>query len=135
MSLSDTLARQAGSVDLGEQSHEGGKVSKAENKNRCFFHVFRELLLSKKGAMLLPIERLKEGNSKCRHLKKLSCKGTLRQVFICLRPRTPYPPPVHTVKVYTVYFFAQERGGGRTEPERRREGQQFTKLGQKYQHD
>ncbi len=23
---------------------------------------------------------------KCRHLKKLTCKGTLRQVFICLRP-------------------------------------------------
>jgi hypothetical protein len=25
--------------------------------------------------------------------KKLTCKGTLKQVFICLRPRTPYPPP------------------------------------------
>ncbi len=24
--------------------------------------------------------------AKCRHLKKLTCKGTLRQVFICLRP-------------------------------------------------
>jgi hypothetical protein len=62
--------------------------------------------------------------------KKLTCRGTFRQVFICLRPRTPYPPPVHTV-----YLFAQERGGGGTEPERRREGQQFTKLGKKYQHD
>jgi hypothetical protein len=30
--------------------------------------------------------RLIEGNAKCRHLKKLICKGTLRQVFICLRP-------------------------------------------------
>jgi hypothetical protein len=26
-------------------------------------------------------------------------------------------------------------GGGRVEPERRKEGQQFTKLGQKYKHD
>jgi hypothetical protein len=26
--------------------------------------------------------RLKEGNAKCRQLKKLTCKGTLRQVFI-----------------------------------------------------
>jgi hypothetical protein len=34
--------------------------------------------------------RLKEGNAKCRHLKKLTCKGTLWPVFICLRPRTPY---------------------------------------------
>jgi hypothetical protein len=24
--------------------------------------------------------------SKCRYLKKLTCKGTLRQMFICLRP-------------------------------------------------
>jgi hypothetical protein len=24
--------------------------------------------------------------------KKLTCKGTLQQVFICLTPRTPYTP-------------------------------------------
>ncbi len=29
--------------------------------------------------------RLIESNAKCRHLKKLTCKGTLRKVFICLR--------------------------------------------------
>jgi hypothetical protein len=29
-----------------------------------------------------------EGNAKCRHLTKLTCKGTLRQVFNCLRPGT-----------------------------------------------
>jgi hypothetical protein len=47
-------------------------------------------------------------------------------VFICLRPRTPYPPPfLYTVYVYAVYFFTQVggRGGGRVEPERRGEGQ------------
>ncbi len=32
--------------------------------------------------------RLIESNAKCRHLKKLTCKATLRQVFICLRPPT-----------------------------------------------
>jgi hypothetical protein len=32
-----------------------------------------------------------EGNAKCRRLNKLTCKGTLRQVFVCPRPRTPYP--------------------------------------------
>ncbi len=60
--------------------------------------------------------RLIEGNEKCLHLKKLTCRGTLWQVFICLRPRTPYPP--HTVNVYTVYLFTQEkgRGPGRVEP-------------------
>ncbi len=30
--------------------------------------------------------RLIESNAKCRYLKKLLCKGTLWQVFICLRP-------------------------------------------------
>ncbi len=70
--------------------------------------------------------------------KKLTCKGTLRQVFICLRPRTPYPP-LHNVYLYTVYLFTQGRGEGGgegviVEPERRLEGQEFTKLGRKYQH-
>ncbi len=30
--------------------------------------------------------RLIESNAKCRYLKKITCKGTLRQVFIRLRP-------------------------------------------------
>jgi hypothetical protein len=66
-------------------------------------------------------------------VKKLTCKGTLRQVFICVYPWTPYPP-LHNVYVYTVYLFLQGRGG-RVEPERRFEGQQFTKMGRKYHHD
>ena len=76
--------------------------------------------------------RLLEGQAKYRHLKKLTCKGTVRQVFICLRPRTPYPPPFHTV-----YLLTKGRGGegGRVEPERRLEGHQFTTLDRKYQHD
>jgi hypothetical protein len=55
----------------------------------------------------------------CRHLKKLTCKGTLRQVFICLRSRTPYPPPpLHCNRVYSI--LGGERW--RVEPERRLEG-------------
>jgi hypothetical protein len=37
---------------------------------------------------------------------------TLRQVFICLRPRIAYPPSLHAVLVYTVYLFTQGRGDG-----------------------
>jgi hypothetical protein len=66
-----------------------------------------------------------EGNAKCRQLKKLTGKWTLRQVFICLSPRTPCPPPSHTVYciVYTciqsVYFFKQGRGRGGRELDHR----------------
>ncbi len=77
--------------------------------------------------------RLLEGNAKYRHLKKVTCKGTLRQVFICLKPRIPYPP-LHNVYVYTVYIFTQG-GGERVEPDRRGEGQQFTKLGRNNKND
>jgi hypothetical protein len=64
--------------------------------------------------------RLKKGNKKCRQLKKLTYKGTLRQVFICLRPRTTYP--LHNVNVYTVFLFTQGWGGGRIEPGEKGEG-------------
>jgi hypothetical protein len=40
--------------------------------------------------------RLTEGNAKCSHLKKVACKGILRQVFICPSPRTLYPPTPYT---------------------------------------
>ncbi len=52
--------------------------------------------------------------AKCCHLKKFTCKGTLRQVFICpKRPpllMTPYPP-LHTVTFcpYTRDIFAETR--------------------------
>ena len=55
--------------------------------------------------------------------KKLTCKGTLRQVFICLRP------PLHTV--YILYTYSHREGvegWGRVEPKRRLEGQQFTNV-------
>jgi hypothetical protein len=79
--------------------------------------------------------RLIEDNAKCHHLKKLSYKGTLRQVFLCLRPRTQSPPFTHCIRVYNI-LFTQGRGEeGIVEPERRLEGQQVSKLGGKHQHD
>jgi hypothetical protein len=42
--------------------------------------------------------------------KKLTNKETLRQMFICLRPRTPFPQ--YTVYVYTIYLITQGRGKG-----------------------
>ncbi len=75
--------------------------------------------------------RLIEYNAKCRYPKKLACKGTLRQVFICLRPRTPY---THCIRVYSILIHTEKRGRG-FGLERKLERQQFTKLGRKYQHD
>ncbi len=44
-------------------------------------------------------------NAKCRHQKKFTCKGTLRQVFIC-----PIPPPPRSHTVY-VYVNSHREGG------------------------
>jgi len=42
--------------------------------------------------------RLVESNAKCRYLKKLTCKGTLQQVFICVKLLQVFiclrPPPL-----------------------------------------
>ncbi len=48
------------------------------------------------------------------------------------------PIPLRPYTMYTgiqVYLFTLGRGGGRVEPERRLEGQQFTYLGRKCQHN
>jgi hypothetical protein len=44
---------------------------------------------------------------------------------------------LYTVRVFSILIHTRkwERGGGRVEPDRRLEGQQFTKLGLKYQHE
>ncbi len=57
---------------------------------------------------------------------------------MCLSVWGPEPqtPHLHSVHVYTVYStFSHKEGEGGDEPERRLEGQQFTKLGRKYQRD
>jgi serine/threonine protein kinase len=82
--------------------------------------------------------RLIEGNTKCRHLKKFTCKGLCGRCLSVWGPE-PHIPPLHTVHVYTVYNIlihtGKRGGGGRVQRERRLEGQQFTKLGRKYQHE
>jgi hypothetical protein len=50
-----------------------------------------------------------KANAKCRHLKKLASKGTLPQVFICLRPRNPYPLTTYTV--YSIFIHTGKVGG------------------------
>jgi hypothetical protein len=51
--------------------------------------------------------------------KKMTCKRTLRQGFICLRHRTPYPP-LYTSYACIQYTYSHRKGGtGRiVEPER-----------------
>ncbi len=59
--------------------------------------------------------RLIEGNAKCRHLKQLTCKGSLRRLFICMRPRTPYSSSLthclHLCTVYSTYINLHREGG------------------------
>jgi hypothetical protein len=61
--------------------------------------------------------------------QKLTCKVTLRQVFICPRPRTPYPfPCTHSMRVYSILIHTEGGGVEIVEPEKSGEGniQQFT---------
>jgi hypothetical protein len=79
---------------------------------------------------------------------RLTCKGTLRQVFIYLGPESGQiqsvkllqnmvsnkPQHPHTLQdthcLYILYCdTGKGEGVGKVEPERRLEGQQFTKLG------
>jgi hypothetical protein len=47
-------------------------------------------------------------------------------------PHIPRPPyTLYSIRVYSVLIHTGEEGGGRVEPERKLEGQQFTKLGRK----
>jgi hypothetical protein len=54
--------------------------------------------------------RLIEGDEKCRHLKKLTCKKDFAAGFN-LSEAQNLPPPLDTVYVYTVYLFTQGSGG------------------------
>ncbi len=75
--------------------------------------------------------RLIEVNAKWHHLKKFTCKGTLRLVFICLRPRTSYPPLTHCIRVCSI----RPRGWWGESWTREKVRGTITKLGRKYKHD
>ncbi len=86
--------------------------------------------------------RLIESNAKCRYLKKLTCKGTLRQVFYLSEapfpPMTPYSPPAYTLYTCKQYSYShRERvgGGGGVESNPVRSLKGHYKPGRKYQHD
>ncbi len=74
--------------------------------------------------------RLIEGNANCCHLKKLTCKGTLLQVFICLRPRTPCTPLTNCKRVYSI-FFTQGRGEAESWTKEKVRGTTVHKAGSK----
>jgi hypothetical protein len=42
--------------------------------------------------------------------KKFTCEETLRQGFICVRPRTP-PPPYTLLRVYNILIHTGKGGG------------------------
>ncbi len=71
--------------------------------------------------------------------KNLPGKGLAAGVYLSEAPSPPMTsyPHLHTVYVYTCILINTGKGeeGGRDEPERRLEGQLFTKLGRNYQHD
>ncbi len=66
-----------------------------------------------------------EGKAKWRHLRKLTCKGTLRQVFICLRPKL-------CIHAYSILIHTRKGGEGR---DKVGVATIHKKLGRKYQHD
>ncbi len=98
------------------------KTGDEDNKRLADVRREMESVLSRKARNIHGLINYTDTKAKCRYLK-FTCKGTLRQVIICLIP----PPPRYTL--YTsMYLFTHGRGGGK----RRLKGQQFTKLGRKY---
>jgi hypothetical protein len=87
-------------------------VQYTDNEHLHAFHSYKV-----HGPFLRKI-RLVESNTKYRYIKKLTFKGTLRQVFYLSEapspPMTPHPPPLHTVYVYKVILIHTVKGGGGT---------------------
>jgi hypothetical protein len=72
--------------------------------------------------------RIIEGNAKCLHLKKSTCEGTFATgVYLFKALHTVYVY-TRTVRILNTYSHREWGGGERVEPERRLEGQQFTKV-------
>ncbi len=114
-----------------------------KTKIRCILHTIGEDFFLNKLSLTYVLTCIL-WKAKCRYLKKLTCKGTVWQVFICLRSRTPYPP-LHIQYTCIQYTYSHrggegERGGvrGRGESWTREKvwGATVHKAGsKKYQHD
>jgi hypothetical protein len=76
------------------------------------------------------IKMIESNAKKCRYLKKLTCKGTLRLVFYL--SEAPNPPLTCTVYVYTVQYTYSQREGGWANQQVI--GAIVHKAGRKYQH-
>jgi hypothetical protein len=97
-------------------------------------------LLSPRGKI-----RLIESSTKCRYLKKLTCKGNLRQAFYLSEapspPMAPYSPSPYTMYSIRVYSYSiliyTGKGGGRGIELTREKiiGAIVHKVGRIYQHD
>ncbi len=60
------------------------------------------------------LNRQQSTKRKCRHLQKLTCRGTLQQVFICLRPppNTPHPlPAAYCLSILSLTVLCYRKGG------------------------
>jgi hypothetical protein len=87
------------------------------------------------------MKRLTDGNAKCRHffLKKLFCKGTLRQVFSMSEVPFPsndpilLPPLIDCIRVYSILIHTGKGGGEELTREKVR-GAMVHKASRKYQH-
>jgi hypothetical protein len=83
-----------------------GAVALTLNHESNMYSPVQYLLLLLSGIYLMDSWRRRkirfiEGDAKCLHLNKSTCKRTLRLVFICLIPRTQLPTPLHTYTLYT----------------------------------
>ncbi len=72
-----------------------------------------------------------DGNAKCHQLEKLTCKVTLRQVFICLRPRISYPTPLYTLHTCIQSTCSHREGGGESWSSEKVRGATVHKAGSK----
>ncbi len=128
----------AGTVMRQRQNHLATTCNlRLRNKKNTFHFYFKTpfLLLTlytsfKEWHNRLDRKKIKpiEGNAKCRQWRDFAAGDYL------LRHRTPCPHPLtHCIRVYLYTYSHREEGG--IEPERKLERQEFTKLGQKYQHD
>ncbi len=65
--------------------------------------------------------------------KKIDLKRDFAAGVYLYEEKPLIPPFTHCIRVYSI--LTHREGRGENEPERRGEGQQFTKPGRKYQHD